>query len=341
MKAHAPMRLSAIFGRKQILIRELYQAVERDYQINEKKSVRNIEAAWSLHLEATFGGMDAEKLSTDDVENYVLARQKEGATNGTINRELSVLKRMYTLGMRARKISARPYIPTLKERNVRKGFLRDDQYDALARETANVGLWLRSMFECAYVYGFRKSELLEMRVSQLDFTARKIVLEAGETKNDEGRSVNMSPKVLELLRECAAGKKASQLVFTRMKDASGRNSKIGGRIADFRDSWNTACTNAGVPGLLFHDLRRSAVINMVTDGLDEKRAMMISGHKTRSVFDRYHIVSPEALQDAAQKMERGARERLRKAIVQAKLFEDRDAAELESQLQPTSSRKPS
>ncbi len=60
----------------------------------------------------------------------------------------------------------------------------------------------------------------------------------------------------------------------------------------FYQSWRLAVTDAGFPGLLFHDLRRSAVRNMVEKiGMSEKRAMEISGHKTRSCFDRYHIVS--------------------------------------------------
>jgi integrase len=182
------------------------------------------------------------------------------------------------------------------------------------------------MFECAYTFGFRKSELLSMKVEQLDLAARTLSLEVGETKNDEARLIDLSeqPKLFELLRECAAGKGPVDLVFTRDLDASGRKSKVGGRIVDFRDSWAKATEAAGVPGLLFHDLRRTGVSNMIRDGLDEKVAMTISGHKTRSVFDRYHIVRPEALRDAAVKMARGHRERQRAAIFQSEFFKEPD-----------------
>ena len=74
-------------------------------------------------------------------------------------------------------------------------------------------------------------------------------------------------------------------------------------IKDFRGAWRKACTTANQPGLLFHDLRRSAVRNLVAAGVDQAVAMRVTGHKTASVFQRYRIVADDDVKAALERTE--------------------------------------
>ena len=133
-----------------------------------------------------------------------------------------------------------------------------------------------------------------MRVKQIDLSAGTIRLEAGTTKNGEARVVKMTREVSTLLTACVIGKKPDDFVFTR---------ENGKPVEGFRKIWASVCKRAGVPDLLFHDLRRSGVRNLRRLGVQESVAMRISGHKTRSVFERYNIVDEADLADAASRLD--------------------------------------
>jgi integrase len=285
------------------LVSELAQDMLREYKINARKSLDAAKTRWEKHLAKSFGELRAVNVNSDDLTRYVAQRQHDRASNATINRELAVLKRAFSLGVKAKKVFSAPSFPRLEERNIRKGFVEDAQYQALAKACSGVGLWMRAMFEVAYNFGWRVGELLDLRVRQIDLTSRTIRLDPGMTKNDDGRLVVMTGLVYALLQQCVVGKQADEHVFTR---DSGKVGKVSTPVLDFRGTWEKVRKQAGVSGLLFHDLRRTAVRNMVRRGIPERVAMTISGHKTRSVFDRYNIVSENDLREAARKLEQGS-----------------------------------
>jgi len=314
--------------RENIRVDELINDLLEEHRINSRKSISDVETRWRLHVLPFFTRRRAADVTTDQIRRYVSLRQQEGAQNATINRELALLKRAFNLARECTppKVRIVPYIPMLKEANIRKGFLESDQCIRLAAECANNGLWMRALFETAFTYGWRHSELTGLRVRQVNLISGAIRLDPGTTKNDDGREVMMTKQVRVLLEQCVLGKSPNDHVFTRDDDTP---------VSDFRGSWASVCCATGLGelvcplceqavtrkgdcnacsrkwkrnhlkyvGLIFHDLRRTAVRNMVRAGVPERVAMTISGHKTRSVFDRYHIVSHSDIADAARRVE--------------------------------------
>jgi integrase len=212
-----------------------------------------------------------------------------------------------------------PYFPHLRENNVRKGFLEDSQYRALVEDA---DLWFRTLVECGRTFGWRVSELMGMKVNQVDLMQRVIRLAPGTTKNAEGREVFMTDALHLLLTACVQGKGPEDAVFTRPN---------GVPVRSCREAWERACCKAGVgqfncvdckapsltgkrcpkcagrlkyTGLIFHDLRRTAARNLRRAGLSETVIMKIGGWRTRCVFERYAIVSRGDMVDAMQKLQR-------------------------------------
>jgi integrase len=157
-----------------------------DYEINGKRSHDNLKTTIiEGALEPWFRGRRMASLTTADIRAYVADRQKKGYANGTINRELSALKRMFTLAIQAGKLLQRPHIPMLVERNVRKGFFEREQFDAVRNRLAPM---YQGVVTLAYYTGWRiNSEILTLEWRQIDRAATVIRLEPGTTKNREGR----------------------------------------------------------------------------------------------------------------------------------------------------------
>jgi integrase len=274
-------------------------STDPDIERLKKKSDRRLKflkGRWENHLKPFFGAIRAAKVSTDDINRYIEHRQ-QSANNATINRELALLKRAFNLATECtpKKLKTVPIFPRrLKENPPRQGFVSEAEYKRLMDNSAEH--WMRAFLALAFTFGFRHSELLEMRVRQVNLLERTVNLRSLTTKNEEPRIIKMTDEVFMLLSRCIAGKKPLDPVFTR------RN---GNPVRDFRQAWKNLTLRAGLPGLMIHDFRRSAVRNMIRCGVPQVVAMRISGHKTAAVFNRYNIVDEADLSDAASRLERG------------------------------------
>ena len=266
-----------------------------DYRVNGKKTADQVERRIRLHLEPFFGGRRLVSISSDDARAYIGHRQEAGAANATINRELAVLKRAFRLAEQSGKVLHRPHIPMLRENNVRRGFFGADQFEAVR---AALPPELRGMVTFAYFTAWRiASEILPLKWARVDRKARTIRLEPGSTKNKNARTLpyGQLPELVDLIERQWVEHKRLQREGVICPHVFHRNGKP---ITDFRGAWKKACKTAGVPGMEPHDFRRTAIRNLVRAGVPDTVAMEISGHKTRSVFDRYNITSEDDKADA-------------------------------------------
>jgi integrase len=290
---------------ERLRVEDLLADLLNDYRINDRRSLDRTELS-VRHLREFFDGRRALDVTTSDVRAYVAGRQEADAANGTINRELAALKRAFNLAVKAEKLLRRPHIPMLDENNVRTGFFGEVEFLALHESLPE---YARLPVAFYYTYGWRKSEILNLTWPRVDLAAGTVRLEPGTTKNSEGRTVVLTEDLRDRLAKQWAVTVA--LVRQRKPDATPREvveavpfvfHRKGKQIKGFRKVWLTACRKAGLVGRIPHDFRRTAVRNMVRAGIPERVAMTITGHKTRSVFERYNIVSEGDLREAAKRL---------------------------------------
>jgi integrase len=273
---------------ERITVEELLQNLERDYQIKGRKSLPELRA----HLRSirAFFSMDrALAITAERLRDYIIHRQAEGVAPATINRELAGFRRAYTLAVESRLIAQAPKFPRLAEHNTRQGFFERGEFEAVV---AHLPEYLQDFARFGYSTGWRRKEIASLTWADVDRSSGTIRLRPEASKTGKGRMLGLDRELWDLIeRRWQARHVGDQLVLWVFH----RN---GAGIRTFRKAWASACKKAGLNEKLFHDLRRTAVRNMVRAGVHERIAMTISGHRTRSIFDRYNIVSDADLREA-------------------------------------------
>lgn len=277
---------------------DLAELIRVDYKNNAHRSGARLERSIAP-LGDTFGLWRMVDITAAAVETYKAARLEAGYSPATVNRELAALRRMLRLGRRHGLVAAVPDIVTLAENNARTGFVGEDELRALL---AALPAHHRGWTEAAYITGWRvKSELLTREWRHVDFDGGWLRLEPGEGKTREGRMFPLIPRlrsVLERQREYVADIERKTDTVTPWVFAA----PDGEPVKWFYKAWRTARTKAGLPSVIAHDFRRSAVRNLERAGVARSAAMRMVGHRTGSIYQRYAIVDEAMLREGAKKL---------------------------------------
>lgn len=290
---------------------ELESLIIADYHANRRRSTDTLTGRLA-HLRAFFGNRPLGQgvtplLAASSIRAYISHRLAAQAAPATINRELAALRRGFTLAA-----LPWPAVAMLAEAAPREGFITPAQF---AKLRAALPAHLKDPIAFLYLSSWRLAEMRNLSWPEIHLADPQnfappnapgetnaesvknsiqdsyIQLSASRSKNGRGRILPLRGELYAIIiRALNHRSPHTELVFHNRHRP----------LVDFRRAWASSCTTAGFPGLLIHDLRRSAIRNFVRAGVRESVVMRLSGHETRSVFDRYNITDAADLVSAIE-----------------------------------------
>jgi integrase len=326
--------------RERRTVGELLDAMEESYKQENRFSAQN--ESLISRTRDDFGSKMAKELTTEHVEQYIRRRQNEGAKNSSINRVTEILRRAYTLANeKAKKAKEQelkiPHIERLPENNTRQGFFSEAELTSLiAALPENLQDFVRFAAAC----GMRKGEIAGLTWKMVEGDELRIPKEL--CKNGKARILPLSGELSEIIDRRRA-------TLSREKNGTVQMPEFifhrgGSQVAEIRKSWQTAAVAVGLgimvcdtcgakgpekyckkcktprryEGKLFHDLRRTAVRNMVKAGVNTQVAKRWSGHTSDSMFERYSILTTDDMREAQKRTEEYRQSQREKVVAIAK-----------------------
>jgi len=278
-----------ILDEKRVTMAALFKRLVEHYTDAGNRSTATLTGRIA-HLREFLGEeTPAIEITADRILAYRRHRLAQKAATATINREVAAVSKAYSLAVEVSVLSTRPVFPSrLPEPEARQNFIEPEQYVALR---GALDPDLADVLDFGFATGWRKQEITTLTWAEVDLKAAQITLRAARSKNKKPRIIGLAgPALVVLERRARLRRPGLDLVFFQ---------EDGTPIGDFRKRWISAVKAAGLPaGTRFHDLRRSAIRGLVRAGVPEATAMRISGHRTRSTFERYNIVKTEDTREA-------------------------------------------
>jgi integrase len=269
-----------------LTVNQLLDGLIADYQANGAKSL-DTTLSHARAMRDALGVWPTTRITREVLVGVRDTWLAGGVAPATINRRFATLSR----GWRLAGISPVPRWPTVTERNARTGFFEREEVERLV---PFLPAYLRPVVWFAFYTGWRRGEIMALSWHEVDLPGK--VIRLGDTKSGYGRVLALEGAVWDIL--CYQERLGCFRALHTDAVFPGPN----GHLRDFKEAWKKARAKAGLEGKLFHDLRRTAVRNMLRAGVPERVAMEITGHRTRKVFDRYNIVDERDIREAMRRI---------------------------------------
>jgi integrase len=235
-------------------------------------------------LEA-FRGKTLGEISPLAIERFkntrrqTFTKRKNQRSPASVNRELELLSRIFSLAVRLGLADSNlcSRVSKFKLQNQRYRYLMPDEEPALLAQCTGLRKHLATMIPFAIGTGARKSEQLGLRVRQVDFFRDLIVFD--KTKNSRSRVVEMNSENRQILLELCKGKRPDDYVW--------RNPATGRPYTDIKHSFPSACSDAKIEGLVWHDLRATYGTRLGEAGFNAYDIAKLMGHANISTSQRY------------------------------------------------------
>ena len=283
-------------------VSDLLKLVQRDYEINGKRSKPLVDMYIRNQLAPKLGARIAEHVRKSHVEDYKSTRKKEGASEVTVNRELAILKRAFTLGIEDELVERKPVIKLYPEPEPREGHYEHDEFLKFQDACRQLGAGRNYDGEVtadivlfAYYSGWRLRECLGLHKDWIKPQEKLAVLPRSKHKNKRPKIYPLEGKVWHMIERRLVHPSPDGLLFHRS----------GKPVRSIRRICSTVCDLAKIENKehFFHNLRRSCTTNLNRAGVDKETGKKITGHKTDTIYNNYNQHSIESVRNAVKQVE--------------------------------------
>ncbi len=272
-----------------ITFNELAEIYIEYAKANKKSWKRDVVSLNSLFK--FFKTMRLKSITSFHVEKYKLKRV-EGVSPATVNRDLACMKHMFNLAIKWGKTTKNPVkeVKMFKVKNRRLRFLSEEEVQRLIECCSEQ---LRSVVIIAIYTGMRKSEILNLGWSDIDFSRRLIMID--DSKSGSPRQIPINDLLMKTLLTLRSHS-SSHYIFLNKHEKP---------YKDVRTAFNTVLKKARLKGFTFHDLRRTFASHLVMSGVDLVTVKELLGHKTIQItVNRYSYLSEKHKLKAVNILER-------------------------------------